>query len=193
MHDVKRWATSGAPSSAQTEEIAALLRSGGIVLMPTDTIYGLHAVASQSSKVADIKGRDEAKRFVTIAASADQAGVEVPDVLRSIWPAPLTAILRSGDSTIAIRVPALDWLRALLEKTGPLISTSANRSGDPPVTEPAQLPKALLDRMDGVVDGGRIEAKPSAIVDFTETEPRFIRNGEPRFTQLLRKTLMKKL
>ncbi|HEY6843778.1 MAG TPA: L-threonylcarbamoyladenylate synthase [Thermoanaerobaculia bacterium] len=190
---MRRWAISGAPSEAQIEEIAALLRSGGVVLMPTDTIYGLHALPAQSSKVAEIKGRDEAKRFVTIAASTNQLDIDVPPVLRTIWPAPLTAILRSGKSTIAIRVPALDWLRSLLKKTGPLISTSANRSGEPPVVEPSSLPKALLDRMDGVVDSGRIDAKPSAIVDFTDTEPRFIREGDPRFTQLLRKTLTKKL
>ncbi|HLJ73508.1 MAG TPA: L-threonylcarbamoyladenylate synthase [Thermoanaerobaculia bacterium] len=190
---MKRWAISGAPSNAQIDAIAALLRSGGVVLMPTDTIYGVHALPSQSSKVADIKGRDEAKRFVTIAASIDQVPAEVPDALRSIWPAPLTAILRSGGATIAVRVPDLGWLRELLEKTGPLISTSANRSGDPPVIEPSALPRDVLERMDGVVDNGRMEAKPSAIVDFTETEPRFIRDGEPPFTQMLRKTLLKKL
>ena len=143
--------------------------------------------------IADIKGRDESKRFVTIAASVDQLDVDVPDAIRSIWPAPLTAIVRRGDSTIAVRIPDLDWLRALLLKTGPLISTSANRSGEPPVTEPSLLPNELLDRIHGLVDGGRREGKPSAIVDFTETEPRFIRDGDPRFTQFLRKTLMKKL
>ncbi|HUJ13222.1 MAG TPA: L-threonylcarbamoyladenylate synthase [Thermoanaerobaculia bacterium] len=190
---MKRWEISGAPSEAQLEEIAAILRSGGIVLMPTDTIYGLHALPSQSPTIAEIKGRDEAKRFVTIADSADRLDIHVPEVLRTIWPAPLTAILRRGESTIAVRVPDLDWLRALLEKTGPLISTSANRSGEPPILEPSMLPPALAGRLDGLVDGGRREGKASAIVDFTETEPRFIRDGEPRFTQMLRKTLMKKL
>jgi L-threonylcarbamoyladenylate synthase len=193
VHGVKQWAINDAPSDAQMSEIAALLLSGGVVLMPTDTIYGLHALPSQSSKVADIKGRDESKRFVTIAASVDQLDVDVPDVLRSIWPAPLTAILRRAESTIAVRIPDLDWLRALLRKTGPLISTSANRSGEPPVTEPSLLPKDLRDRIDGLVDGGRRDGKASSIVDFTETEPRFIRDGDPRFTQMLRKTLMKKL
>jgi tRNA threonylcarbamoyl adenosine modification protein (Sua5/YciO/YrdC/YwlC family) len=190
---VKRWPIAVAPSESQIDEIATLLRSGGIVLMPTDTIYGLHGLPKTSSRIADIKGRDEAKRFVTIAASADQLGVGVPDALRSIWPAPLTAILRSGTSTVAVRVPDLDWLRSLLGKTGPLISTSANRSGEPPIDDPAHLPTTLVERIDGVVDGGRREGKASAIVDFTETEPRFIRDGDPRFTQMLRKTLSKKL
>jgi L-threonylcarbamoyladenylate synthase len=196
---VKRWAIGDAPSEAQLEEIAGVLRGRGIVLMPTDTIYGLHALAGDSgaaSRIAEIKGRDESKRFVTIAGSAEAiaaTGVKVPDVLKKIWPAPLTAVMRSGASTIAARVPDLAWLRDLLEMTGPLISTSANRSGEPPISDPSQLPPELEARLDGVVDGGPREGKASAIVDFTETEPRFIRDGEPRFTQILRKTLSKKL
>jgi len=190
---VKRWAIAGEPSDSQLADIATLILGGGIVVMPTDTIYGLHGLPKASSRIAEIKGRDEAKRFVTIAASADQLDIAVPDALRAIWPAPLTAILRSGGSTIAVRVPDLAWLRRLLEKTGPLISTSANRSGEPPIEDPSSLPSTLVERIDGLVDGGRRDGKASAIVDFTETEPRFIREGDPRFTQMLRKTLSKKL
>lgn len=193
---MKRWEVAGAPSEAQIGEVAQLLLGGGVVLMPTDTIYGLHALTTAAARIADIKGRDESKRFVIIAASADQIaklGIDVPDSLGAIWPAPLTAVMRAGDSTIAARVPDLTWLRELLKETGPLISTSANLSGEPPIFEPSELPSTLVERIDGIVDGGRREGKPSAIVDFTETEPRFIREGEPLFTQMLRKTLMKKL
>jgi tRNA threonylcarbamoyl adenosine modification protein (Sua5/YciO/YrdC/YwlC family) len=195
---VKRWQLAGAPTESQLDEIAALLRSGGIVLLPTDTIYGLHALASDASsaKIAAIKGRNAEKRFVIIAASVaqlDAMGAEVPSTLNNIWPAPLTAILRRGTETIAARVPNLKWLRELLERTGPLISTSANRGGEPPITIATALPVELLRAIDGVVDAGPRNGKPSAIVDFTETEPRFIREGDPRFTQDLRKTLSKKL
>ena len=198
VRNVKRWAIGDAPTKVQIDEVAALLRSGGIVLMPTDTIYGLHALANDDSaaRVAEIKGREEGKRFVVVGSSVDQLeaiGAEVPDALRSLWPAPLTAVMRRGESTIAARVPALDWLRELLQQTGPLFSTSANRSGEPPITEPSDLEPKLLEQVDGLIDGGRIIGKASAIVDFTGTEPRFIRDGEPRFTQFLRKTLLKKL
>jgi tRNA threonylcarbamoyl adenosine modification protein (Sua5/YciO/YrdC/YwlC family) len=198
VRNVKRWTIGDAPTESQIDEVAVLLRSGGILLMPTDTIYGLHALANDDSaaRVAEIKGRDEGKRFVVVGASVDQleaTGAEVPDVLRTIWPAPVTAVMRRGGSTIAARVPALDWLRRLLEQTGPLFSTSANRSGEPPITEPSDLEPKLLEQLDGVIDGGRIIGKASAIVDFTGTEPRFIRDGDPRFTQSLRKTLSKKL
>jgi L-threonylcarbamoyladenylate synthase len=195
---VKRWRVAGAPTEQQLDEVAALLRSGGIVLLPTDTIYGLHALANDASaaRVAAIKERDQEKRFVIIAASIAQlrsAGAEIPSMLNNIWPAPMTAILRRGAETIAARVPDLQWLRDLLERTGLLISTSANRSGEPPITIPDALSNELLRAIDGIVDAGSRDGKPSAIVDFTETEPRFIREGDPGFTQDLRKTLSKKL
>ena len=109
--NVKRWQLAGAPTESQLDEIAALLRSGGIVLLPTDTIYGLHALANDASsaKIAAMKSRIAEKRFVIIAASVAQLvsiGADVPSMLNNIWPAPLTAILRRGTGTIAARVPA---------------------------------------------------------------------------------------
>jgi tRNA threonylcarbamoyl adenosine modification protein (Sua5/YciO/YrdC/YwlC family) len=193
---VKRWTIEDAPSAETIGEIAATLKAGGVVLMPTDTIYGLHAIPSSSSRVADLKARDENKRFVTIAASAAQAetlGVRVPQVVRELWPAPLTAILAQNEATIAIRVPDLAWLRSLLDRTGPLVSTSANRSGEPPITSPEQLATGLRDVLDGIVDAGVREGKPSAIVDFTGAAPKVTREGDFAFTQLLRKTLRKSL
>jgi L-threonylcarbamoyladenylate synthase len=169
------------------------------VLLPTDTIYGLHAVAANEAAVAKItamKGREEGKRFVVIAASVDQLlayGAAVPEVLRSIWPAPLTAIVPHRSGSVAVRVPNLAWLRALLDRTGPLVSTSANRSGEPPVREPGELARELQDQLDSVLDAGRREGEPSAIVDFTQTSPRLVREGEPTFTQFLWKTLRKSL
>lgn len=194
---MKTWRANGDPSAAQIEEIAAVLKANGVVLMPTDTIYGLHALANSetaAARIAAIKGRDESKRFVLLAASVDQVaslGCVVPSALHQIWPAPLTAILQCGDSTLAVRVPDLTWLRFLLEQTGPLISTSANRSGEEPITAPDELDAMLRGTLDGVVEAGRREGKPSTIVDFTSPEPRLIRNGDPGFTQMLRKTLRK--
>jgi len=195
---VKRWVVRGSPGAAEIEEIAAVIRSGAVILMPTDTIYGLHAMATDESaaRIAQIKDRHEVKRFVTIAASIEQLeslGAEVPPVLRDIWPAPLTAVIRRGAQSFAARVPDLQWLRDILQRTGPLISTSANRTGEAPIVEPADLSPELLREINAIVDAGRREGKASAIVDFTGTEPRFIREGEPRFTQMLRKTLMKNL
>jgi L-threonylcarbamoyladenylate synthase len=196
---VKRWVVDREPSAAQIIEIVELIRSGGVVLLPTDTIYGLHALASDPravERLTRIKGREEGKLFILIAASADQIeslGASVPALVREIWPAPMTAILRRGDTTMAARVPRPDWLRALLSKSGPLFSTSANRSGEVAITTADELALELQNAIGGIVDAGKLEGKASAIVDFTGDEPRVVREGDRIFTQELRKTLRKSL
>jgi len=175
--------------------IAEVLRRGGVALLPTDTIYGLHAVAANDAavaRIADLKGRADDKPFVVIGASADQLrafGADVPAVLDGLWPAPLTAVMRRGAGTVAARVPDLDWLRALLITTGPLVSTSANRAGEPPISSIVALAKDVAAGVDAALDLGRREGKPSTIVDFTSSSPRLLREGDPLFAQNLRKTL----
>jgi tRNA threonylcarbamoyl adenosine modification protein (Sua5/YciO/YrdC/YwlC family) len=208
---MRRWYIKEAPSALQINEIAELLRDGRIVLLPADTIYGLHGVATDPAaveRIVDLKGREETKPFIVLASSIDQLielGIEAEvDLLRrldDIWPAPLTAILplrqpiaaSRGASTLAVRIPALDWLRDLISRTGPLVSTSANRSGEPPVQTPSALAPALQEALDAVIDGGPRSGEPSAILDLSGNEPRFIREGEKSFTQNVWKTLRKSL
>ena len=191
--------------------IASILLGGGVVLMPADTIYGLHALADHAGaiqRIVDIKGRGEDKPFVVIGSSIEQLeqlGATFPKttraILESLWPAPLTAIvpLRApiaasrGASTIAVRVPALVSLRELLQQTGPLASTSANRSGEPAIADPKSLPLDLQNAIDAIVDAGPRAGEASVIVDFTGAEPRLIREGEGFFTQKVWKTLRKSL
>jgi tRNA threonylcarbamoyl adenosine modification protein (Sua5/YciO/YrdC/YwlC family) len=196
---MKRWRVDGDPSADVLDELAKVVRAGGVALLPTDTIYGLHAMAADQRAIARIramKGRGEEKPFVVIASSIEQLralGATIPEQLSRIWPAPLTAILSSGETTIAARIPDLGWLRALLDRTGPLVSTSANRSGEPPVTSPDALASDLQNALDALLDQGRREGKSSTIVDFTGAEPKLIREGDPVFSQFLRKTLRKDL
>jgi L-threonylcarbamoyladenylate synthase len=176
-------------------EIAEILLRGGVALLPTDTIYGLHAVAANEAavaRIAELKGRGDDKPFVVIAASADQLrafGADVPAQLEALWPAPLTAVLRRGEGTVAARVPDLAWLRSLLEQTGPLVSTSANRAGEPPLLEIDGSANPIVAGVDAVLDCGRREGKPSTIVDFTSAQPHILREGDAGFAQNLRKTL----
>ena len=202
------WNVSGAPSAAQIREIAQMIERRGVVLMPTDTIYGLHALANDDraiARLAEIKARDE-KPFVVIAKSLAQLqsiGVILSPsnrtILESLWPAPLTAVMplrepiaaSRGATTIAVRVPDLRWLRELLAITGPLASTSANPSGASPASHPAVLPRNFLDAIDGIVDAGTTSGTPSAIFDFSGDEPRLVRAGDDLFTQKVWKTLRK--
>jgi len=193
------------------DKLTRILRGGGIVLLPTDTIYGLHTMATDGhaiERLANIKGRDEGKPFVVVGASIDQLieiGIAVRPQLRtilaSLWPAPLTAILplslpvaaSRGAESLAVRVPDLQWLRDLTMRTGPLASSSANRSGEPPISSPGEIASDLQMRLDGIVDQGLRTGEPSTIVDFTSDEPKLIREGNPVFAQKLRKTLWKSL
>jgi len=201
------WTFTGAPDAHQLDEIDQTVREGGVVLLPTDTIYGLHALATDqraADRVAEIKGRADTKPFVVLGASLNQLeeiGIavrpEVRNALQQLWPAPLTAILplnhpipaSRGAATLAVRVPALEWLRELLERTGPLLSTSANRSGEPPIEDAKNLARELQNQLDGVADGGPSRSEPSTIVDFTGDEPRLVREGDVFFTQKVWKTL----
>ncbi|HEX8153889.1 MAG TPA: L-threonylcarbamoyladenylate synthase [Thermoanaerobaculia bacterium] len=203
---MRRWSAAGLGGHA-IAELAEILESGGVALLPTDTIYGLHALATNDAAVARIyamKGRGDEKPLIVLGQSMPQLealGIDVREELRqplaSLWPAPLTAILplrrpvaaSRGAGTLAVRVPALDWLRELLALTGPLASTSANRSGEPAISSPSDLAHDLQNALDALVDGGVRTGEASAIVDLTGTEPRFIREGESLFTQKVRKTL----
>jgi L-threonylcarbamoyladenylate synthase len=196
---MKSWRVEGDPSDEVLHELAEILKAGGVALLPTDTIYGLHAVATDEQAVARVtamKGRADDKRFVVIASSIDQLralGATVPEELECLWPAPLTAILASGAKTIAVRIPDLGWLRALLTRTGPLVSTSANSAGEPPIASVDSLARDMQKALDAILDQGSREGKPSTIVDFTGSEPRLIREGDPVFSQFLWKTLRKDL
>lgn len=192
---MRRRRVDGEPDAEAIADVAGTLLGGGIALLPTDTIYGLHAAAGDAdavARVARLKGRGDGKPFVVIAASAAQLrafGVEVPEALESLWPAPLTAVLRRGEGTVAARVPDLAWLRDLLSRSGPLISTSANRSGEPAITTIDELSAEAAELIDIALDGGLVEGEPSTIVDFTGDQPQILREGDPLFAQNLRKTL----
>lgn len=199
------------PAADVIRRLADVIRRNGVILMPTDTIYGLHALATSETaieRIAALKEREEAKPFVVLGASMSQfeaIGVECSDrtrrILEELWPGPLTAVLSlnkaiaasRGAKSLAVRVPDLQWLRELLVLSGPLASTSANISGRPPISAPEDAPRDWHDRLDAIVNAGRREGKPSSIVDFTGDEPRLIREGESFFTQKVWKTLRKSL
>jgi len=195
-----------APADDVLSLVAATLNASGVVILPTDTIYGLHGSAADGlaiERIVAAKERDDGKPLVVLTADLDQAigaGAvimpDVRDVLSEIWPAPLTAILplrrrlaasREMD-TIAVRVPSSDWLRKLLVMTGPLASSSVNRSGRPPAHRPEDIDSAIAEAADLVLTGGSIAGLPSTIVDFTSGEPRLVRQGEFFFAQNLWKT-----
>lgn len=193
------------------EEIARLISEGEIVILPTDTIYGLHCDARNEQaveKIFQLKAREKGKPLIVLAANIGQLidiGLDIDarteSVLDSIWPAPLTAILplrapiaaSAGAATIAARIPAAQWLRDLVTIAGPVASTSVNVSGRPAIYNMKSVEENIKKKVAAILDIGPLDAKASTVVDFTSNEPHVIREGEFRFTQDLWKTPRKSL
>lgn len=152
---------------------ASLLNAGGIVALPTETVYGLAATALDAEAIEGIfeaKGRPaDNPLIVHVADVADVATVAVPDplsmkILQAFAPGPITVVLpripglpmavTAGLETVAVRVPAHDVTREILRRTGPLAAPSANRSGRPSPTTADHVLEDLDGRISAVVDAG---------------------------------------
>ncbi len=191
--------TGGPPEPRILDEIAAVLRSGGVMAYPTDTFYGLGADAFSAAaveKIYSLKQRDPGKPLSIVVADPAQArhaARDLPPLLeilaRTFWPGPLTLVLNAAPvfpaellgpgGTIALRVPAVAWLRDLLRLTGfPITATSANLSGEGEVDDGGEVRRLFDGRIDLIVDGGRTPGgEPSTIVDLTAGAPRLLRPG----------------
>jgi L-threonylcarbamoyladenylate synthase len=165
---------------------AQLLRGGGVVAFPTDTVYGLGADAADDlaqRRIYQIKGRPVGMPLILMAAAESQlAGWVHLDsraeaIIRRWWPGPLTVILHAkGGGTLGVRIPDHEIALELLRASGPLMTTSANLHGkDPAMTagEAAELPglAAILDG--GPAPGGTA----STVLDLTGPEPHVLREG----------------
>jgi L-threonylcarbamoyladenylate synthase len=191
------WVNPDEPDEGVVARALAVLAAGELLIYPTDTLYALggRAVEAASARaVRAAKGRDDAKPLPVIAADGPQARTlaavwtEAAERLAAaFWPGPLTLVLpasaivppevTSGTSTVAIRVPALVLARDLAGAAGPLISTSANRSGLPPPLTCAEAVRQVGASASLALDGGRGGEAPSTIVDLTGAAPRLLRAG----------------
>ncbi len=162
--------------------------------MPSDTIYGLSCRALDKKTVErlrKIKGRDKNKPFIVLISSADQLdelGIITTDAAPALryWPGRLTIIcqaegaplwLHRGTKTLAVRQPDDETLRQLIDKTGPLISTSANIADQRPAKSFAGAQKLFGDKLDFYVDRGTISKKASTIIRATFSKVEVVRQG----------------
>ena len=180
------------------------LQAGGVLILPTDTLPGFHALVDDPEavrRIALIKGRSEGKPLLGLAADLDQAQGVLGKLTsrqlvlaRACWPGPFTLILPAASSipdlvtacsgTLGVRVPDCEELRAMLTAVGrPLVSTSCNRQGDPPVTQVDQAVAAFAREVDGFwappqkADLAAAPGRPSALVDLVSWPPRVLREG----------------
>jgi L-threonylcarbamoyladenylate synthase len=198
--------TPDAPEPALIARAAEILRGGGIVAYPTDTVYGL-AVDPRSVNAVEqlfsVKGRDAAAAIPLIASSiedVEHVGKMTEADLRlarAFWPGPLTLVVSAresisprvtgGGTTVAVRVPAHAVARALALGAGfPITATSANRSGRPPSVTSDEVAAAFGDDIDLLLDGGpTVGGPPSTIVEMEDNGPRLLRVGAIAWDRVL--------
>jgi len=179
-------------------EAALAVQRGGLVVLPTDTVYGVGADAFDPAAVRRLlaakgRGRDMPPPvLVSTPTTLDALAVGVPSYARALvealWPGPLTLVCRQqpslqwdlGDTrgTVAVRMPADEVALALLERTGPLAVSSANRTGMPAATDADEAERMLGESVDVVLDDGpRPSPEPSTIIDATGDTGRVLRLG----------------
>lgn len=178
------------------EKTASALKEGKIVIIPTDTIYGLSGIVSSNSCEFDtdtiirtIKGRGEDKPFIELLCEPESVynytDCILPQEAFGRWPGPITIIVENntrykkitGRDTTAFRCPGDEWLRNVIRLCGaPIYSTSANRSGGKPLSSVAEIRAEFESDVELIVsDGDKASAKPSAIISFLEGKLKTIR------------------
>jgi L-threonylcarbamoyladenylate synthase len=161
--------------AAAVGRVIPVLESGGLVLLPAEGLYGLHVVArlgGARERLRRTKGDPSSRPYIVLVGSYDEARPWVGEVsaaarrqIGNAWPGPLTLVLpaapdaprdlvRSGE--IAVRCPGTRFLRALASAAGGLLSTSANRSGQPPPADLGAVAPEILEACDFAVDGGAL-------------------------------------
>lgn len=177
-----------------SQQAIALLQSGGVGVLPTDTVYGLVARAADPAAVARLyalKHREQ-KPGTIIAASVEQLvelGVHKRYItaVQHLWPNPLSIVipvgeelmyLHQGKRSLPFRIPADPAFRKLLEATGPLASSSANQPGEPPANTVKEAEAYFGDEVDFYVDGGDLSQQlPSTIIRVVDDAIEVLRPG----------------
>ena len=184
---------------AAASRAAGILRAGGLVAFPTETVYGLGADAASDAAVTRIfeaKGRPRVNPLIAHVGGIAEARelVEWPDsadaLARAFWPGPLTLVLplladsgisslaTAGLPTLAVRAPAHPLARRILEAFGgPVAAPSANRSGRISPTAAAHVVAELGDRIDAVIDGGSCDVGLESTIVRLDGAPALLRPG----------------
>ena len=194
----------------ELEEAFATLSGGGVVVFPTDTLYGLGADAFSLpalQRIFTIKGRPAELALPVLVAGLDQVeSVALPMTNRAqrlaerFWPGPLTLVMRrspglpdlvtGGADTVAVRMPAHRIPLALARRLGrPITGTSANLSGSPDLLDLDSIERQLGNLVDYIMRSGPPpEGTGSTVVDITRNEPRLLREGTISLEEIMETT-----
>ena len=178
---------------------AEVIQAGGVIVYPTETLYGIGSNAWDGSAIAKIRAlkyRTEQKPILVIARSQEQVRLLAEEIsplaqrfIDAFWPGPLTLVFKAsnqvpdllsrGTGTIGVRIPSSAVCLRLLELAGcPLTSSSANLSGQPPLMTVGEIQRAIPKGIDLFLDGGQLPpSRPSTVLDVTGDVARILRKG----------------
>lgn len=178
------------PSAADPAVVARaaeVVRKGGVIIFPTETVYGLGGDGGRVDvvrRIFAVKGRAEAKPLARIVADwEDLAGVastpETRRVAEHFWPGPLTLILPLRDGRAqGFRFPDHALTRAIVRASGvPFVATSANRSGEAEVASGDEASRLFSGRVDAILDAGELRGMASTVLDLASSPARLLREG----------------
>ncbi len=205
MSSKTRAVDTARPADDVVADAVAVLARGELLIYPTDTLYALGCKATDGAaarRVREAKGRDDGKPLPLIAGSLDQvealSGPLSPSaraIASALWPGPVTLVLpaapglpveiTSGGTTVAVRIPDALLARRLCLGAGPLVSTSANRSGRPAPASCTEAESEVGDAAALALDGGPGGGPPSTLVDVSGPEPRLLRLGAVPWAQVV--------
>lgn len=177
------------------KNIVEILKKGGIGVMPTDTIYGVLGSALNKKtveRIYKVRKREKTKPFIILISKISDLKIFKikikpfqKNLIKKFWPGPVSLIfecknkkfsfLHRGKESLAFRIPKPKWLRDLLKETGPLVAPSANISGEKSATTIFEAKKYFGKKVDFYLDGGKIEKKPSKILDIREKKIKILR------------------
>ena len=180
------------------ERICNVLESGGLVITPTDTVYGVMGDALNEDvikKVFEVKKRPYSKPLILLMDSIEMVCKYVSDisdieeyVMNNFWPGLVTIVLKKNDkvsdlitggkNTVAIRIPDNHDLLEVIRRLGrPVISSSANITGSEVITNISMIEDELRNKIDYIEDGGEIVSLSSTIIEFIDNELVVLRDG----------------
>jgi L-threonylcarbamoyladenylate synthase len=181
------------------DSAVAAINAGKLVILPTDTVYGLCANPYRSEpaeKIFDVKGRDQQQAIALVASDLEMLFECVPElrgrpatIARELLPGAYTLVFPNParryrwltgarPETIGVRVPAVDgYGKQVLDRVGAVAATSANLHGQPDARSVADIPQEILGRVAEVVDAGELPGTPSTVIDYTGEHPVVLREG----------------
>ena len=190
--------------STSIEQTAAILKNGGIVIIPTDTVYGFSGIVDlknasahfkTDAKIRAIKGRTETKPLIQLIAKPEDIRLytddDIPSSLLAKWPGALTIIVHIKEDaplaataipesrTVAFRCPGDEWLRKIIENCdAPVFSTSVNRSGQPALDTTNSIASEFENEVNLIIDDGdKKGALPSTLVTIENGNVKVLRQG----------------